>query len=230
MKRLLTALVFLAFLFTSACLPNFAREIAPSAVQAGSTPKPVEKILSSFNPIQGTSYLMAGIIPKPETREGSLNPFEWISNSSYSSGYTSFTYNYVFFNVDTETYIRLLPVNDYNISQTTGFPQPVYDPANPEKPAPVIEFWVYGVVKADTSGDGFFDYRDKLTIAVSDVGGNGYTELIENVDAILSQYYKDGVSLFIIYSSNDKNFIAKINPSTRALLSTTEMDLGGDVK
>jgi hypothetical protein len=29
---------------------------------------------------------------------------------------------------------------------------------------------------------------------------------------------------------DEKNFIAKINPSTREVISTTEMDLGEDVK
>ena len=100
----------------------------------------------------------------------------------------------------------------------------------PDQPAPVIEFWVYGIVKTDANGDGILDYRDKFTVAVSDVGGNGYTELIENVDAVLSQYYKDSSALFIIYAASEKNFIARINLFTRELVSTAEMDLGDDVK
>lgn len=230
MKRLLLFLFLLVVFSTSACISNIGREISPAGADPASTPKPVEKALSSFNPIQGTNYLMAGIIPKPETRETSLSLFDLI-NSSSSSGYSSyFTYNYVFFNVNTETYHRLLPTNDYVFTQTTGFPQLVYDPANPNQPAPVTEFWMYGIVKTDSNADGFLDYRDKFTIAVSDVGGNGYTELIENADAILSQYYKDASAHFIIYAAGEKNFIAKINPLTRELLSTTEMELGEDIK
>jgi hypothetical protein len=229
MKRLLLFLCLPALLL-SACIPDIAREISPANAGPASTPKPVEKSLSSFNPIQGTDYLMAGIIPKPVTRETSLNPFQWI-NSSFSSGYsTYFTYNYVFFNVETEEYHRLLPANEYVITQTSGFPQLVYDPANPEQPAPVIEFWMYSVVKSDGNGDGALDYRDAFTISISDVGGNGYTELIENADAILSLHYKDNLNFFVIYTAGEKNFIAKINPAARTLVSTTEMDLGGDVK
>ncbi len=89
---------------------------------------------------------------------------------------------------------------------------------------------MYSVIKKDTNNDGYFGDRDKLTIAISDVGGNGYAELIENVDAILSQIYKDNSALFIIYNADEKNFIAKLNPSTREIISTTEMDLGEDVK
>ena len=230
MKRFSILLLALAIsLSTFAC----SRDVAPSSspnIEEPAAPAPVEKTLSSFTAIQGTDYLMAGIVPAEVTRDSSLNPFEWISNSGYSSysGYS--TYNYVFFNTQTEEYHRLLPTNNTVIYQTAGFPQLVYDPANPEKPAPIIEFWMYNIIKADTNGDTFFDYRDKLTIGISDVGGSGYTELIQNVDAIQSQYYKDPANFFIIYNVNEKNFIAKVNPITREVLSTTEMDLGEDVK
>jgi hypothetical protein len=203
----------------------------PSETGAGPAPtlQPVEKILSPFTPIQGTDTLMAGVISAPVSREGSLNPLEWINNSSYSS-YSSGTYNYVFFNLNTEEYKRLLPVSDYVIYQTAGFPTLQYDPAKPDQPAPPVKWWVYSIIKKDTNNDGNLGYEDKLTISISDVGGNGYTELIENVDAVLSQIYKDDFAMFIIYNADQKNYIAKINPATREVVSTTEMDLGEDVK
>lgn len=224
------ALVFALSFSTFACTRS---AVTPQTSTNGGTPSapaPVEKTLSAFNPISGTDYLMAGIVPVAVTRDSSLNPFEWISSSGYSS-YTSYnTYNYVFFNTVTGEYHRLLPDNNIVIFQTAGYPQPVYDPNEPSKPAPPIEFWVYNVVKADINGDGFFDYRDKLTVAFSDVSGNGYTELIGNVDVILSEYYKDPATFLVIYNVNQKNFVAKINPVTREILSTTEMDLGEDVQ
>ncbi|MBI3164130.1 MAG: hypothetical protein HYZ24_05555 [Chloroflexi bacterium] len=212
-----------------ACGRSIPQE-SSSGTDAPAAPAPVEKTLSAFTPIIGTDYLMAGIVPVEVTRDSSLNPFEWISSSGYS-GYSAYTtYNYVFFNTQTEEYHRLLPDNNSVIFQTAGFPQLVYDPNDPEKPAPIIEFWIFNIVKADTNGDTYFDYRDKLTVGIADVSGSNYTELIQNVDAIQSQYYKDPSNFFIIYNVNEKNFIAKINPITREILSTTEMDLGDDVK
>jgi hypothetical protein len=230
MKRPSILLLVLAISFSAiACSRTIASPSSPANIEEPAAPAPVEKTLSSFTAIQGTDYLMAGIVPAEVSRDSSLNPFEWINNSRYS--YSSYsTYNYVFFNTQTEEYHRLLPTNDYIIYQTAGFPQQVYDPNDPDKPAPVIEFWMYNIVKADTNGDNYFDYRDKLTISLSDVGGSGYTELIQNVDAIQSQYYKDPSNFFIIYNVNDKNFIAKVNPITRQIISTIEMDLGEDVK
>ena len=231
MKRFfIPSLVLVISFSTLACSRNIIPQSSAPSVEQPAAPVPVEKTLSSFTAIAGTDYLMAGIVPIEVTRDSSLNPFEWINNSGYSNYSAYATYNYVFFNTQTEEYHRLLPDNNSIILQTAGFPQQVYDPNDPQKPAPVIEFWMFNIIKADTNGDTYFDYRDKLTIGISDVGGSGYTELIQNVDVIQSQYYKDPSNFFIIYNVNDKNFIAKVNPITRQILSTTEMDLGEDVK
>jgi hypothetical protein len=228
MKRIAPFIIVLGLILT-ACIPSFIDGNPPANSEPAPTLQPLEKILSSFNPIKGTNYLMAGIISAPVERESSLNPLEWINSSGYSS-YSSGTYNYVFFNLDTEQYNRLLPTNEYAIYQTSGFPALQYDPANPDQPTPTVEWWVYSVIKKDTNNDGYLGYEDKLTIGVSDVGGNGYTELIENVDGVLAQIYKDSSAMFIIYSADEKNYIVKINPSAREILTTTEMDLGEDVK
>jgi hypothetical protein len=228
MKRLAFLLIVLALILT-ACIPGLVDRSPSQGSEPSPTLQPVEKVLSSFNPIQGTDYLMAGIVAIPGTRESSLNPLEWINSSGYSS-YSSNTYNYIFFDLETEQYHRLLSSNEYAIYQTSGFPTLQYDPANPNQPAPTVEWWVYSVIKKDTDGNGYLGYGDDLTIGISDVGGNGYTELIEGVNAILSQIYKNNSALFIIYSADKKNYIAKINLSTREVVSTTEMDLGEDVK
>lgn len=226
MKRLP---IFLFTLAIAAC-GRIAPQSSPINPESPSTPIPVEKTLSAFTLIPGTDYLMAGIVPAEVTRDSSGNPFEWISNSGYS-GYSSYAiYNYVFFNAQTEQYHRLLPDNNALILQTAGYPQPVYDPQSPDKPAPVIEFWIFNVVKADFNGDGLLDSRDKITIAISDVSGKGYVELVENASSVKSQYYRDPSNFFIVYNVNQKNFIARINPVTREIVSTVEMDLGEDVK
>ncbi len=230
MKRIPLAIIALGtMLAITACIRDIVGRTPSENLEPAPTLQPVEKILSSFTPIQGTNTLMAGVIAAPVSRESSLNPLEWINNSSYSSN-SSGTYNYVFFNLSTEEYKRLLPANDYVIFQTSGFPTLQYDPANPDQSAPTVEWWVYSIIKKDTNNDGYLGYEDKLTIGISDVEGGGYTELIENVDAVLSQIYKDGSAMFIIYNADQKNYIAKINPSTREIISTIEMDLGQDIK
>lgn len=229
MKRIAPFIIALGLILT-ACIPNLVDRNPAVNSEPAPTLQPVEKILFSFSPIQGTNILMAGVISAPVSREGSLNPLEWINNSSRYSSYSSNTYNYVFFNLDKEEYKRLLPSNDYVIYQTAGFPTLQYEPSNPDQPAPPVEWWLYSIIKKDTNQDGYLGSEDKITIGLSDVGGNGYTELIENVDAILGQIYKDDFTMFIIYNADQKNYIVKVNLSTREILSTTEMDLGEDVK
>jgi hypothetical protein len=228
MKRVTLVLSILGLMLT-ACIPGIVDRKQSGNSEPVPTLQPVEKILSPFNPIKGTNYQMAGVISAPVMRESSLNPLEWI-NSSGSSSYSSGTYNYVFFNLGTEQYNRLLPTNEYSIYQTSGFPTLQYDPANPDQPAPTVEWWVYSVIKKDTDSNGNLGYGDKLTIGISDVGGNGYTELIENVDVVLAQVYRESSAMFIIYSADHKDYIVKINPTTRKVVTTTEMDLGEDVK
>ena len=201
---------------------------SPNSVAIESTLQPVEKHLSAFRPIEGTTYMIADISGNPQTEErGSFSPFRWIE-SGYS-GYSGYEiYNFVFFNSETETFNRLLPTNESVVLQIVGFP-PGTPTEKPEDFKPVM-WWMYVLAKADTDKSGVLDYKDKLTIGVTDVGGNSPTELIPDVESVLGHILKDENTLFVIYHSLDKNYIAKIDLPGRQLVTTTEMNLGDDVK
>ena len=201
---------------------------SPNSAGIEATHQPVEKHLSAFRPIEGTSYMIADISGNPQTEErGSFSPFRWIE-SGYS-GYSGYEiYNYVFFSSETETFNRLLPINEYVVLQIAGFP-PGTPTEKPEDFKPVM-WWMYVLAKADTDKNGILDYKDKVTIGVTDVGGNSPTELIPDVESVLGHILKDENTLFVIYHSLDKNYIAKIDLPGRQLVSTTEMNLGDDVK
>jgi hypothetical protein len=229
MKRRLFWLFVSVMIVTASC--GFGRSRVPfqSDSNPASTPVPVEKVLSTFDQIEGTHYLMARISANADTRDSSGSPLRWLVESGYSS-YSYDTYNFVFFDLDTESYHRLLPTNESVILQLTGFPAPVSDPSQPDAPKHPIEWWLYTIVKVDTDGNGLMNYEDKLTFGVSDVGGNEFTEVVGNVDSLLGYVYKEASSLFVMYHSDGKNYLAKINLLTREIVMTTEMDLGDDVK
>ena len=201
---------------------------SPNSVGIEATPQLVEKHLSAFRPIEGTNYMIADISGNPQTEErGSFSPFRWIE-SGYS-GYSGYEiYNYVFFSSDTETFNRLTPTNEHVVLQIVGFPSGT-PTENPEDFEPV-RWWLYVLARVDTDKNGILDYKDKLTIGVTDVGGNSPTELISDADGVLGHILKDEDTLFVIYHSLDKNYIAKIDLPGRQLVSTNEMDLGEDVK
>ena len=200
---------------------------SPNSV-AGGTPQPVEKHLSAFRPIEGTNYMIADISGNPQANEtGNFSPFRWIE-SGYS-GYSGYEiYNYVFFSSDTETFNRLLPTNEYVVLQIIGFPSGA-PTDQPEEFEPVM-WWLYVLAKTDTDKNGILDYKDKITIGVTDVGGNSPTEVIPDVDHVLGNMLKNDDTLFVIYHSLDKNYVAKIDLPSRTLDSTNEMNLGDDVK
>lgn len=229
MKRILLVMIAISMMVLAVACTQRLTGSPPLEVGSGSnaTPQPVEKVLSVFSPIEGTNYLMARISADPQSRERSSNPLTWIESGYSSSSYD--TYNFVFFDLDTETYHRLLPTNETVILQITGFPVTPYDPSNPDQPSLPIEWWLYTMVKRDTDQNGRLDYEDNQTLGVSDVGGNGNTDVIADVDNVLGSIYKNG-TLFVIYNSGAKNFIAKIDLPARAIVSTAEMDLGEDVK
>jgi hypothetical protein len=200
---------------------------SPSFIPAENTLQPVEKHLSAFHPIEGTDYLIAYISGNPEDRADS-SPFNWVERGY--SGYSGYEiYNYVFFGKGTETFNRLLPGNDHVVLQIMGFPSgaPTETPEDFEP----IRWWLFVLAKSDTDKNGILNYDDKLTIGVTDVGGNRPTEVIPDVDHVLGHTLKEEEdTLFVIYHSLDKNYVAKIDLPGRQVLSTTEIDLGADVK
>ena len=201
---------------------------SPNSAGVEATPELVEKHLSAFRPIEGTSYMIADISGNPQTEaRGSFSPFRWIE-SGYS-GYSGYEiYNYVFFNSETETFNRLLPTNQYVVLQIVGFPSGT--PTEKPEDFKPVRWWLYVLAKADTDKSGILDYKDKLTIGVTDVGGNNPIEVIPDADSVLGHILKDDDVLFVIYHSLDKNYIAKIDLPGRQVVSTTEMNLGDDVK
>ena len=200
---------------------------SPNSAGMEATPKPVEKHLSAFRPIEGTSYMIADISGNPQTEErGSFSPFRWIE-SGYS-GYSGYEiYNFVFFSSETETFNRLLPTNEYVVLQIVGLPSGA--PTDKPEDFEPVRWWLYVLAKTDTDKNGILDYKDKITIGVTDVGGNSPTELIPDIDSMLGNTLKDD-TLFVIYHSLDKNYVAKIDLPSRTLVSTNEMNLGEDVK
>ena len=190
------------------------------------TPKPIEKHLSAFRPIQGTDYMIAEISGNPADRADS-SLFSWVERGY--SGYSGYEiYNYVFFGKQTETFNRLLPTNEYVVLQIIGFPSGA--PTDKPEDFEPVRWWLFVLAKSDTDQNGVLNNQDKLTVGITDVAGNAATEIIPDADSVLGYTLKDDNILFVIYHSLDKNYVAKIDLPGRQVLSTTEMDLGNDVK
>ena len=171
----------------------------------------VKRSLGSFKSVNGSSYLMA--------------PVESETEGGYSSkGSSRNVHNYVFFNTANESVHTLMPTNDYWVTETISFPEVR---GNTQKNEPV-QWFLYFIVKEDTDGDKRLTYKDNRTLAISDAAGTGFTELIADVEEVYGQAMRDSSTLFIIYRSQSKKYVAKIDLQNRKLASTKELGLEFD--
>jgi len=211
-KTILTTvcLGMMGILSLSACNSD-SKQIPPAAVVRA---KPqVTRELGMFREVEGTTYLMAAITARGEG--GFLSKLE-----SGSSGYGGDALNYVFFNKADDSTRRLLPNNDSLILNALRFPK-----------EGKVEWFVYEVVKSDTNNDKELSYLDRKAIAVSDSGGQGYTELIPEVQDQLGYALSDANTLLVLYVKDAKKRYAKIDLPNRKLIVTNELpSLGDDVK
>ncbi len=86
-----------------------------------------------------------------------------------------------------------------------------------------IKWMRYLVVNADTNGDQRLTEKDQRVIAFSSVSGEGYTELIRNVDAVMGSMLRNENMLILFYESDKKYFVAEINLPQRQAVETKEL-------
>ena len=205
-----TSFGLMIMLSLSACRSEPPQTPPPPVTRA----KPqVKRELGMFSEVEGTPHLIAAITAREEG--GFLSKLE-----SSSSGYERDALNYVFINKDDDSIRRLLPNNDSLILSAIRFPE-----------KGKVEWFMYQVVKSDSNNDGELSYKDRTTIAVSDSGGNGYAELVSDVEARLGYAMSDANTLLVLYVKDAKKHYSKIDLPNRKLLVTNEFpSLGDDVK
>lgn len=172
--------------------------------------QPVKKMaLGNFELLSGSPFLLATVnINQDERYQFSL------SSSSSSSTYV---YNYLFFNRANLSAHRLVPKNDWLFLQHEKLGQ--FKNGDLVK----VEGLWYAVVKEDTNSDKQLTELDRKTIAMSDVTGKNYTEVIPQIDRILGTHRKEATTLQIFYGLNDRNFVTEVNIQTRQVIRTREL-------
>ena len=182
------------------------RSVYNSVNQESKTDVKVKMNLDNFQSLSGTPYLMAAISSQQNYRH------------SYYDKTAGSIRNYLFVNGNDKSAKRLLPKNDFLFLDAKNVVE-----QNPQTKINKVNGIWYTVVNADTNNDKRLDDRDQKTIAVSDVSGNGYTELIKKVDRVLGSHQKNKNNVLVFYESGGKNFFAEIDVSGRKLL--TEQNL-----
>src|SRR5205085_10567046 len=140
--------------------------------------------VGKFTAIAGTKYLIAPAVVT-EYDQGILESIESVREKKVGQ-----IRNYLFFNPDDLASQWLLPHANYLFVETLELPlrqterNGKADDKEVAAPKPARLFY-YELVKVNTNGNKVLDDGDRKTIAVSEVSGNGYLELIKDVDWML---------------------------------------------
>lgn len=204
--------VLVLSLYISACITPSTT--APSAP----TPIPLTKVLGKFEPIADTNYLVAPIL-QTANNSSTYNPLE--RNNSGGQ-----IHNYIFLNRANGIFQQLLPTNEYVIANRKLLLWP-----DPQAETPITSGWLYTIIKSDTNDDKALTLADKTTLAISDVGGVMYSEMLTDVDEVYGDTLRDATTLLVVYRSNEQKYLAIIELSQQSMIATTELpSLGLDVE
>jgi hypothetical protein len=200
---------------------------APKSSEPTTTPKTVDRRLDTFTCISGTAVQIAPILSE-KVSGGFSTP-----GSGYSERYI---YNYAFIDSATGTLTKLLKDNRSVVTTMKQFPSGSNFDANGrpncDEASTPVKWLTYTIVSQDSNNDKDLTSEDKATIALSDIRGQNYTELIPNVDQVYAQAYrKTPEQLFVVYRQDGKKMLATIDLTKRQVIGTKPItDLGDDVK
>lgn len=216
-------LFLLAILCATACQRSELTSPQKVAVKANPQSK---RLLGNFAEVAGTTFLLAPVM--------SNNHNKYLFGSSY--GYDSKTHNYVFLDTGDDSTRMLAPNNDGVFVTALALPEDnsrsdsYTGVRSPAPNAARVEWWLYGVVKADSDNDKDLDMDDRRVIAVSDAGGAGYTELVTDVEHVFGHKLTSPETLKVIYRREARYFVATINlPGRRVSETQTLPTFGTDL-
>ena len=191
---------------------------------------PPELTLRSFRQLRGTKYFSAEIVTS-----GSSSFYEYGSSRSFEfgDGGGGLIRNLVFLDSETLLSHTLLEHNHSYIISMVSFPMQPSQPVSPDEEPEIvpIRWFVYEVVHIDSNQDGELNREDVRVIAVSDVDGKRYKELLMDVRDIYNLTMLESGELLAIYRQKGNRVAAKIDLQTQEILTTQQLpDLGPEVK
>lgn len=177
--------------------------------------------LGDFAQIANTKYFMAAASSEQsyemshyEKGASAVRNYMFVDSTDKSARWLVPTNKYLFLGAEQLHEKQMLPGEDF-ANKYGGAVKP---------PDQAIVKWMrYLVVTADTNGDQRLTEKDQRVVAISTVSGEGYTELIRNVDAVMGSSLRNENTLIYFYESDKKYFIAEINLPQRQVTTTKEL-------
>ncbi len=182
-------------------------------------PAPKEVWMNEFQQIAGTPYLYAPIYVAAQEQKSIIKEIKSAASDRYEDrSWGADIRNYMFVHRDNLSANKLLTNNSSRLLSmeqlgTTASPVPT-SPTKGKITKKITALWHLRVL-ADTNGDKTLNDSDRKQIAISDVSGANYTEIIRDIDKILLVYPKGLDRRLVIYTSGTKRFIADVDLTKR---------------
>ncbi len=160
--------------------------------------------------------MMTAVRPKDDPRNESI--FAKVGSGSGYEYSDPDVHNFIFLNLKDNSFTQLFSNNDYLISRFNTFPTKARD-GNDSK----VEFFIYRIVKTDTNNDQKLNDEDKQVLAISEVNGAGFTELIDGIGSVYAQEMKDPDTLTLVYWKDLKRWLSNIDVRNKKVTYTAEL-------
>lgn len=138
------------------------------------------------------------------------------SNQDIDSGYYSKSArserNYLFIDAHSGETRWLFPDNRQIITETRFF-----ETEKTDKGEGAVKAILYHVIKSDSTGDGRLTRNDVMSVALSRANGEGYKELISEVDTVVGCTKVDDNTAMIVYERNHTGYSALLDLNTLEL-------------
>jgi hypothetical protein len=218
-------LISLTLLWGTSCSRVTSTIPTTTSPNANNEAQKVKYVLGEAALIAGTDYLMA-----PVYTDGASRDRGWSSSSPDATEYGGKGYgsirNFVIINRQDLSSRKLFANNQAIILDEKKLGEVVKpatkNEASPEAGQPVVKnitAVMYRVAKADTNGDKVIDQRDRQEIALADVDGTNYKELITGIDRVINIHSQSKDKRVVLYRVGQDNFSASIDIPSRSVVT-----------
>jgi hypothetical protein len=199
-----------------------------SSIPSSTTPNPgtknepaekIKYVMGEFSLTQGTDYLVAPVYTDYSGKDRVMS-FSSGEYGDYSSkkGDDSLVNNYVFVNRQDLSSRKLFPDNRSIIlaAQQLGEAGTEGTGSNQKTVVKNVKAVLYQVVKADTNNDKKLNREDQKVIAIADVNGANYKELVTGIDRVINIHAQSKDKRIVFYQTGQDYFAASIDIPSRS--------------
>lgn len=219
-KKCSLGLLALSLMLVVGCdKPSIPSLTTPNPGTKDETVEKIKYVMGEFSLTKGTDYLSA---PVYTDYSGKGRIMSWASGEygdySAAKGDDVLVNNYVFVNRQDLSSRKLFPDNRSVIlaAQQLGESGTEGTGGNQKNIVKNVKAILYQVVKTDTNSDKKLDSKDQKTIAIADVNGANYRELVTGIDRVINIHAQSKDKRIVFYQIGPDYFATNIDIPSRS--------------